>query len=179
MAKPDFLRRDPILCNFSIVSCRKRQLDHKLKNYSKLGLSWENLAWPFNFFWNFALETLIRMSKWLEISDFKFQYWRQPKAKSNILCCCCCYWWWYTAKQPRCTARTALLAAVTVEASEASGGVTAWCQLKAIELWSFQSKEIESGLTSQQRYLKVWNIYLVFMNKVRALTNLVLVPCFL
>ena len=32
-----------------------------------------------------------------------------------------------------CTHCTAL-AAVTVEASEASGGVTAWCQLKPIEL---------------------------------------------
>ena len=89
------------------------------------------------------------MSKWLEIREFKFQYWRQPKAKSNILCCCCCYWWWYTAKQPRCTARTALLAAVTVEASEASeasGGVTAWCQLMAMQLWSFHPKETEIEL---------------------------------
>ena len=43
----------------------------------KLGLS---------FFWNFTLDSTISMTKLLEIWEFKFQFRRQPKAKSNTLC---------------------------------------------------------------------------------------------
>ena len=42
----------------------------------KLGLS---------FFWNFTLDSTISMTKLLEIWEFKFQFRRQPKAKSNTL----------------------------------------------------------------------------------------------
>ena len=56
---------------FNCWSCGKKSWS-TIENYTKLGPSWQNLVWPFNFFSYFALETTIRMSKssevWLAIS---------------------------------------------------------------------------------------------------------------
>ena len=122
MSKPDFLRRDPILYKFWILSCGKKTWSI-INNYAKLGCPYENLVWSFNFFWNFALLTIIRMSKACEIWEFKFRYWQKSQSnktsQNETLCgrllegtqgtiiyeivlifdptstsnpCCCCYW---------------------------------------------------------------------------------------
>ena len=40
----------------------------------KLGPSLKDLFWPYNFFLNFALKTTVKMSKLLEVWEFKFQF---------------------------------------------------------------------------------------------------------
>ena len=57
---------------FNCWSCGKKTWS-TIENYAKLGPSWQNLVWPFNFFSNFALETTIRMSKLSEVWDWQFQ----------------------------------------------------------------------------------------------------------
>jgi hypothetical protein len=68
MTKPDFVKTEPILCNFLLLA---KNLDQQLKNTQKLGQSWQNLVLPFNFFWNFALETTIRISQSSEVWDWQ------------------------------------------------------------------------------------------------------------
>ena len=64
----------------------------KFNKCTKLGPSWVNLVWPFNFFFNFALETMIRMSKSRVIWEFKFQYWQ--KSPATQLPIWFCVWSW-------------------------------------------------------------------------------------
>ena len=56
-------------------NCRSRFFATRstIENYTKLGLSWQNLVWPLIFFSNFALETTIRMSKSSKVWDWQFQ----------------------------------------------------------------------------------------------------------
>ena len=79
MAKLDFAGRDPILCNLSIIDQVFLPQDRTQKLH-KIGSLPKNLVRPFNFFWNFALETMIRMSKFSVIWEFKFQYWQKSPA---------------------------------------------------------------------------------------------------
>ena len=43
MAQSDLAIRNPSLCNFSVLSCGKKQLE----NHTKLDCSWQNLEWSF------------------------------------------------------------------------------------------------------------------------------------
>ena len=87
MAKPDLAVGDPILSNFSIISCGKKTLTNNWE-IQKIGMLTANLVYPFNFFWNFALETTFRMSISSWVWELKFQYWMKQEVKSTTLCCC-------------------------------------------------------------------------------------------
>ena len=79
------LSRQSQLCViFNCWSCGKKSWS-TIEKYTKLGPYWQNLVLPFNFFWNFALETTVRMSKSSEVWDWQFQYWLQPRCKVLVL----------------------------------------------------------------------------------------------